>query len=176
MGNYSEEESGISSTFCELRAIRYVLELYSEDFQGKEVCHRTDNRNAEIIMSVGNRVPDLNREMVSVYKLCCELNNRLEWVSINDNNTAHELSIVKNATDNMLDPKCFRYIDHLWGPYTVNRFASIKTKQLDRFCSRYCNPGCEVGNACTVSWSRDDNWIFLPPLLILKVLRHVCWP
>lgn len=101
MGSCSDEESGRSSTFYELRARGYVSELYSEDFQGKEVCHRTDNRNVEIIMSVGSRVPGLKREMVSVYKLCCELNIRLtvEWVSRNE---LHELSRVENATDYML--------------------------------------------------------------------------
>ena len=52
--SWSEEESGRSSTFRELRAIRYVLESYSDDLRGKEVCHRTDNRNAEIILSVGS--------------------------------------------------------------------------------------------------------------------------
>ena len=74
-------KSDRSSTFRELRAIRYVLESYSSDFRGKEVCHRTDNRNAEIIMSVGSRVPDLHREAVLVSKICCELNIRLsvEW-------------------------------------------------------------------------------------------------
>ena len=137
VGSWSEEESGKSSTFRELRAIRYVLESYSEDLRGKEVCHRTDNRNAESIMSVGSRVPDLHREAVLVYKLCRELNIRLsvEWVSRNDNSTADELSRVEDATDYMLDRKCFCYIDKLWGPHTVDRFASIKTKQLDRFCS-----------------------------------------
>ena len=174
MGSWSEEESGRSSTFHELRAIWYVLESYSEDLRGKEVCHRTDNRNAEI-MSVGSRVPDLHREAVMVYKLCRELNILLsvEWVSRNDNNTADELSRVDDATDYTLDPKCFRYIDQLWGPHTVDRFASIKTKQLDRYCSRYRNPGCEASNAFTVSWSPDKNWIFPPTLLIPKVLRHM---
>ena len=101
------------------------------------MCHRTLNRNAEIIMSVGSRVPDLHKEVVLVYKLCRELNIRLsvEWVSRNDNSIADELSRVKDATDYMLDPKCFRDIDWLWGPHTVDRFASIKTKQLDRYCS-----------------------------------------
>ena len=89
VGSWSEEESGKSSTFRELRAIQYVLELYSEDLCGKEVCHRTDNRNAEFIISVGNRLPDLCKDAVSVCKLCCELNIQLsvEWVSRNDNST-----------------------------------------------------------------------------------------
>lgn len=106
VGSWSEEESDMSSTFRELRAIRYVLELYSSDLRGKEVCCRTDNRNAEIIMSVGSRVPDLHREAVLVYKLCRELNIRLsvEWVRRNDNSIADELSRVEDATDYMLDP------------------------------------------------------------------------
>ena len=175
MGSWSEEESGRSSTFRELRAIRYALESYSSDPRGKEVCHRTDNRNTEIIISVGSRVPDLHREAVSVYKLCRDLNIQLsvEWVSRNDNSVADELSRVEDATDYMLDPKYFRYIDWLWGPYTVDRFASIKTKQMVRYCSQYRNPGCEASNAFTVSWSQDNNWIFPPPLLIPKVLRHM---
>lgn len=175
VGSWSEEESGRSSTFRELRAIRYVLESYSGDLRGKEVCHRTDNRNAEIIMSVGSRIPDLHREAVLVYKLCHELNIRLsvEWVSRDDNSIADELSRVEDATDYMLDPKCFHYVDRLWGPHTVDRFASIKTKQLVRYCSRYRNPGCEASNAFTVSWSRDNNWIFPPPMLIPRVLRHM---
>ena len=136
---------------------------------------KSDNRNAEIIMSVGSRIPDLHREVVLVYKLCRELNIRLsvEWVSRNDNSIADELSRVEDATDYMPDPKCFRYIDQLWGPHTVDRFASIKTKQLVRYCSRYRNPGCEASNAFTVSWSLDNNWIFPPPLLIPKVLSHM---
>ncbi|XP_020622256.1 uncharacterized protein LOC110059878 [Orbicella faveolata] len=178
VGSWSEEESGKSSTFRELRAIQYVLELYSEDLCGKEVCHRTDNRNAEFIISVGNRLPDLCKEAVSVCKLCCELNIQLsvEWVSRNDNSTADELPRVEDATDYILDSKCFCYIDQLWGSHTVNRFASIKTKQLDRYCIQYRNPGCEASNVFTVSWSSHNNWNFPPPLLIPKVLRHLCRP
>ena len=48
-------------------------------FMEKEVCHRTDNRNTEIIMSVGSRVPDLHREAVLVYKHCHKLNI---WLSV----------------------------------------------------------------------------------------------
>jgi len=64
------------------------------------------------MMSVGSRVPDLHREAVLVYKLCRELNIRLsvEWVSRDDNSIADELSRVEDATDYMLDPKCFRYV------------------------------------------------------------------
>ena len=77
LGSWSEDESGRSSTFSELRAIQYVLESYSDNLRGKEECNRTDHRNAEIILSVGSQIPDLHREAVLVYKLCCKLNIRL---------------------------------------------------------------------------------------------------
>jgi len=63
----------------------------------------------------------------------------------------------------MLDPKCFQHIDKLWGPHTIDRFASVKTKQLDRYCSQYRNPGCEASNAFTVCWAKENSWIFPPP-------------
>ena len=85
---------------------------------------------------------------------------------------------MEDATDYMLDPKCFRYIDRLWGPHTVDRFVSIKTKQLDRYYSRYCNPGCEARNAFTVSWF-TVSWIttefFHLPCLSKGSETYVCW-
>ena len=64
VGSLSEEESIKSSTFRELRAIRLVLESYAETLKGLSVCHRTDNRNAETIMAVGSRFPELHCEAV----------------------------------------------------------------------------------------------------------------
>lgn len=58
-------------------------------------------------------------------------------------------------------PACFRYINQLWGPHTVDRFASLQTRQLDRFCSRYRNPRCEAVDAFTISCLKENNWIFL---------------
>ena len=73
----------------------------------------------------------------------------------------------------MLDPACFNYIDALWGPHTLDRFASLKTKQLERYCSRYHNPGCVTADAFTVSWSHEVNSLFPPLYLVPCVLRHM---
>jgi len=59
------------------------------------------------------------------------------------------------------------------GPHTVDRFASLQTRQLERFCSRYCNPRCEAVDAFTISWLKENNWIFPPPYLIPRVLKHM---
>lgn len=174
-GSWSCADSANSSTFREVKAIRLVLESYSEEVRGKEVLHRTDNKNAETVLSVGSRNKELHQEAVAVYKLCRELNIRLsvQWVSRDENTEADELSRIDDPNDYMLDPACFNYIDVSWGPHTVDRFASVQTKQLARYCSRYRNPGCEAVDAFTVSWSKENNWIFPPPYLIPRILKHM---
>lgn len=174
-GSWSSAESLKSSTFREVKAIRLVLESYSDEVRGKEVLHRTDNKNAEIVLSVGSRNKELHQEAVAVYKLCRELNMRLsvEWISRDENVEADEMSRFDDPNDYMLDPSCFRYINEVWGPHTVDRFASMKTSQLERYCSRYRNPGCESVDAFTVSWSKENNWLFPPPYLIPRVLKHM---
>ena len=133
------------------------------------------NRNAEIALSVGSRKKELHQEAVAVYKLCRQLNIRLsvKWVSRDDNVETDILSRFDDSNDYMLDPTCFHYIDEAWGPHTVDRFASVQTKQLGRYCSRYRNPGCESVDAFTVTWSKENNWLFPPPYLVPRVLRHM---
>lgn len=73
----------------------------------------------------------------------------------------------------MLDPACFQRINDMWVPHTFDRFASMMTNQLPRFSSKYLNPGCDSTDAFTVSWGVENNWIFPPPYLIPRVLRHM---
>ena len=175
IGSWSVEEASRSSTFRELRATRRVLESLAPQLRGAEVLHRTDNKNTEVILSVGSRKADLHNEAVSIYKLCRVFDIRLtvEWISRDFNVIADELSRVEDANDYMLDRSCFSRLDRLWGPHTVDRFASEKTAQVARFCSRFLNPGCEAADAFTVSWAGDNNWLFPPPFLVPRVLRHM---
>ena len=48
-GCWSSADCLKSSTFREVKAIRLVLESYCEEVRGKEVLHRTDNKNAELV-------------------------------------------------------------------------------------------------------------------------------
>ena len=175
VGSWSVDESSKSSTFRELRATGLVLQSFAPQLRGKEVLHRTDNRNTEIILSVGSRKADLHNEAVNIYRLCREFSIRLtvEWISREFNEVADELSRIEDSNDYMLDPVCFARLDKCLGPHTVDRFASVKTKQLRRFCSRFLNPGCEAVDAFTVSWAGDLNWLFPPPYLVPRVLRHM---
>ena len=175
VGSWSEEESVQSSTFRELRAARLVLQSMASQLEGREVRHRTDNQSAERIMTVGSRNPDLHKEAILLYKICRKHNIRLsvEWVSRNQNETADALSRFDDPDDYKLDPSVFRAIDQLWGPHTYDRFASMITTQLPRFSSKYMNPKCDSTDAFTVCWLGENNWLFPPPYLIPRVIRHM---
>ena len=54
---------------------------------------------------------------------------------------ADQLLRIEDSNDYILDPSSFAYLDRCLGPHTVDRFASVKTRQLDRFCGRFLNPG-----------------------------------
>ena len=72
----------------------------------------------------------------------------------------------------MLNPQVFEQLDALWGPYTVDRFASCDNTQLPRFNSCCWNPGSEAVDAFTVNWQGENNWWCPPIVLIPRVIRH----
>ena len=82
---------------------------------------------------MGSRKADLHDEAVNIYKLCRSFDIRLtvEWISTDFNEVANELSRIKDCNNYMLDSSWFARLDSYWGPHTVERFASAKTKQLD---------------------------------------------
>lgn len=88
------------------------------------------------------------------------------------------LSRFDAPNDYMFDPSYFEYIDELWSPHK-------QTKQLNRYCSRYGSLECEVADAFTVTWSKENNWLFRPPYLTstfsteahacFSTEAHACW-
>ena len=63
--------------------------------------HHTDNRNVEIIFSVGSRKKKLHMEATVVYRLCWELGMCLpvEWASRDENMRADELLTFEDSND-----------------------------------------------------------------------------
>ena len=100
MGNWSVEESKMSSTFRELRATSLVLQSFASQLRRKEVLRRTDNKNTEVILTVGSRKADLRNEAVDIYTLCRLVDIRLtvEWISRDFNEEAESYNGLKIVT------------------------------------------------------------------------------
>ena len=80
---------------------------------------------------------------------------------------------IRDHDDWSVHPDNFQRLERMWGPHTVDRFASLFNSQLPRFNSRFWNPGSEAVDAFTCDWLGENNWWCPPVYLVPRVLRHV---
>lgn len=173
-GLWNEEEIKTSSTFRELKAVRLVLESIAAKLMHARVRWFSDNQNVVRILQVGSRKLNLQQEVVKVLNLSLQYQINLEpcWIPRESNQYADYLSRIMDNDDWQLNPIVFRLLDHVYGPHTIDRFASYHNTQLCRFNSRFWNPGSEAVDAFTVNWAGENNWLCPPIVLIPRVLRH----
>lgn len=67
----------------------------------------------------------------------------------------------------------FEFIDSLYGPHTIDRFASAKNKKLHRFNSLFWNPGTEAVDSFTQKWELENNWLVPPIFLVVKTVKYL---
>ena len=189
-GQWTAEEASQSSTWRELSAVYQVLLAVACKLANTRVRWFTDNQNVARILQVGSKKPQLHAIALKVFALSVQYQLHLEpeWIPKDLNVRADFLSRIVDHDDWFLDPAIFARIDAMWGPHTVDRFASFHNAQLPRFNSRCWNPGSEAVDAFTVNWGGQNNW-WCPPIgLIPRVIRHAqvcaavgtlvvpCWP
>lgn len=174
-GDWDEGDRRQSSTYRELKAVRLVLESLAQFLSSKECKHRSDNQGTVAILCSGSNKKHLQSEATKIYAICRRHGIRLhaEWIPRHLNQRADYWSRVIETDDWMLNPAYFRMLDAIWGPHTVDRFASLNSKQLPRFCSKWLCPGCEGVDAFTLSWNGENNWLVPPVYLISRVIRHM---
>ena len=175
-GNFSEGEAQLDLTWRELKGTFNVLCSFVKIIKGRKVRHRTDNQNVVRALTNGGKKQHLQAVTMDIFKLCIENNINLfpEWVPRSENSeSADWISKDLDKDDYMLNPNIFAAADILCDPHTVDCFSSFKTRQVPRFCSRWLNPCMEVLDAFSVKCSGENNWLFPPPYLFPKVLRHL---
>ena len=73
----------------------------------------------------------------------------------------------------------FAYLDGLWGPHTIDRFATAANRQplgapnAGRFCSRFFHPDAEWVDALSLSWGAENSWVFPPVHLVGAAVTHL---
>ena len=88
-------------------------------------------------------------QVIAIFRICAEHSVRLEpaWVPREDNGYADYVSKLAEVDDWYLNPAAFRWLDGIWGPHTVDRFANSANAQLKRFNSRFWSWGTEAVDA-----------------------------
>jgi hypothetical protein len=159
-GLWSPEEAILSSTWRELKAVFNVLSAFSTKLQGHRVKWFTDNQGVVSIITNGSKKPHLQDGALSIFEVCMQFSIKLEmvWTPRNDNERADFISRIVDYDDWKLDTSLFVQFDSLWGPHTVDCFASEHNCQLPRYFSRFWCPGTEAVDAFTVHWKDETCW------------------
>jgi len=145
-GQWSLEDADQSSTWRELRAVRLVLDAFQKKLMNERIRWFSDNQNVVRIVQYGSRQAALQSEALSIFTTCLRNNIRIEpeWIPRRENELADYYSHIIDYDDYKLNPAVFQWLDALYGPHTVDRFANHVNTQMGRFNSRFWVPDTDA--------------------------------
>ncbi|KAK3093064.1 hypothetical protein FSP39_010639 [Pinctada imbricata] len=167
-------ESRMSSTWREAKAIEFFLDHFKDSFSGKTVKCFTDSKCCVSVISIGSSKFHLQRISLAIFEICRQKSITLDmqWIPRSLNTPADELSKVFDFDDWGVSVQFFKFIDSIYGPHTVDRFADSNNTKLPIFCSKFFTTGTSGVDAFSMNWGGHNNWLVPPIYLASKVIKH----
>jgi hypothetical protein len=163
-------------TVLELRAVYLTILSFVRQLRGRRVLLWEDNQAVvAILMSWTTKSPELMRELRKLWFLLDTNDMTLDprYIRSAQNIIADGLTRQGDSGDWRLNPAIFARLQALWGPFTIDRFATANNTQLPRFNSAYHDPQTEGVDAFAQSnWVTEANYCN-PPWDLLGQLAHL---
>ena len=169
--------SSESSNFRELFAVYLALLSFQSSLAGNKVEILSDNVTAvALINKFGSSDPRLDAIAQAIWSFALQHNMML---------AAHHISGICNVESDALSrqplrhewflhPAVFRQLERMFGPHSIDRFASVTTALLPVYNSRFDDPGSAGVDALGQSdWGQHMNFVNPPFRLIPRVLDLV---
>ena len=171
--NLSPDEAVQSSTWRELFAIFFALKYFDTNINSKHTCWQTDNYAGSIIVSSGSNKQHLQKLAESIYDLTVSHSIKLDvqWVPRKQKPIADTLSKMYDFEDWETTNTLFKYLNRVWGPFTIDRFADNKNWKTKVFNSKYWCPNTACVDAFSTSWKHENSYLVTPIHLIPKALK-----
>jgi len=137
---------------------------------------RTDSLVTLHVINTGSsRSIALMEEMRRLHAVCLSLGVtlRAEYIPSALNMWADRLSRTRDSTDWTLRCDAFLKFERLYGPHTVDVFATAETKRCGRFFSRFASPGAAGVYAMQQSWRGENSWANPPFNLVGPVIQKL---
>lgn len=161
----------------EMTAILTAVHTFGPRLKGKSVQIVTDNISA---MAYINHMGGQSRELTEIAKDIWVIANQLDitlsatYLAGCLNVEADYLSRLSTQYEWTLHPNLFRYIDRVWGPHTLDRFANMGNHVIARYNSRFMDPLCCGVDALAQSdWDCENNYVNPPFRMIGQVLDKI---
>ena len=166
-----------SSNFRELKAVLFTLTSFLPHLKNKTVSIYSDNittvANVNFMGSKHKHLTELARNIWSI-ALQNAISLKIKHIQGIHNVHADKLSRLPQKYEWVLHPDIFRYIDKVFGPHSIDRFASINTYQCDAFNSRFLDPLSSGLNALEqTDWHQHNNFVNPPFRLLPDILRLI---
>ena len=118
---------------------------------------------------------DLHEISLSIFQLVLRngIDLQVDWIPRSANEHADTVSRIVDFDDWGVSFEFFCYVDNIWGPHSVDRFAHSHNRKLPRFFSRFWNSDSEGVDAFCFYWAGEDNWLVPPVSLVPRVIRHL---
>ena len=168
-------------TYKELKAVRQAVRTFLPHLSGRRVLLHEDNQAVvSVLTHLTSRSPSMMTELRKLWWILDshEITIVPQYIRSAANIWADRLSRETDHGDWQLQPRVFRYLDRLWGPHSVDRFASMENAQLPRYNSKWLDPCTEAVDALRLpddAWARERNWCNPPwellPDLAAKLRR-----
>ena len=186
-GAFTPFQAAQSSTWRELLGALRLIQSLLPILSGGTFAFHLDNQAAVFMLGGvtplhpdkifgGSSKPTLQRLVVQILDLAASHNITIRaiWVPRALNIRADAASHFNELDhcDYSLRRRVFSYIDKLWGPHSIDRFASDLNARLPRFNSRFFSEYAEWVDSLTTSWRHENNYVFPPPLLIPLALQR----
>ena len=176
-GTWTTTMSHKPSNIREMTAILMALLTFRNIIQGKNVQIVTDNISSMANLNhFGGPTLQLTRISRAIWNLALKLKVNLSarHLSGSLNFEADRLSRTPDQYDWMLHPGLFRLIENMYGPHTIDRFATFNNAQITRYNSRFWDPFSEgVDALAQVNWSEENNYCNPPWRLIPQLLKVI---
>ena len=122
-----------------------------------------------------NLLSETLTKCLAVFETCfqCGISLQMKWIPHSLNDKVDYVSRIIDFYDWQLNPQIFCQLDGVWGPHTIDQFASPYNAQLPRYNSWYWDPGCEAVDAFSMSWAWEVSWLVPPLHLICHIFQTI---
>lgn len=175
-GFWNHRLSEMPSNYRELMAVLMALKSFNFP-KGKKLQVLTDNiTTAAYINHLGGPSPDLSQLATSVWMAAHDkgLTLSARYLQGTLNVTADMLSRLSDHYEWQLNKSLFVYLDQMWGPHSIDRFATMSNALMPMYNSRYADPYTSgIDALAQQNWAKHNNFVNPPFRLIPKVLQVV---
>jgi hypothetical protein len=187
-GTFTLDQSRKSSSWRELYASAELLEVVGSLLSGCIVPLYLDSQVTVMILGGdipqypgkffgGSKKEELQELAIRIFNLTEKHNFGIQpiWIPREQNERADFNSHLNeyNHYDFSLKPEIFHWLDTMYGPHTIDRFASDDSTQLLHYNTKFYSKKASGLDAFMFNWGYDhNNYAFPPPALVGTALQY----